>query len=296
MSVTELHPYTLGGSDAGAVCGVDEHRTPLDVYLRLTDPRFAVERNEAMEWGIALQDDIAEAVERRGYTVMPFSVGGVRDETRPWLHGHPDAITVLEDEYAVLECKTAGYWAHREWNGGVPLVYECQVQLYMHLLGWPRALVAVLVGGQRLELQTIARSERAIGLILARLDEFHLRLVAGVPPDPLPADKENLYALYANAEKGSVGRYTAEQMDLVYDLRLIREAEAKIKTQRAELERLLQLAHGDNETMRAPNDYDVSRWTPTTRTTFDTQRFKRDHPGLYAEYSTTTQLRRFQLL
>ena len=190
MTVTELHPYTLGGSDAAAICGVDQHRTPLDVYLAKTDPRFQVEPSEAMSWGTRLQPLIAEAVSERGYEAMPYPADGVKDADRPWLHGHPDGITVLADEYAVLECKTVGYWAHREWDGYVPLEYDTQCQVYMHLTGFPRALVAALVGGQRLELHEVARNDLAIALILAMMDEFHASLVAGVPPDPMPGDKD----------------------------------------------------------------------------------------------------------
>src|SRR5205807_3850057 len=115
-------------------------------------PRFAVEPNEAMEWGTKLEPLIAEAVTERGHEIVPFPADGARDKARPWLVGHPDGITVLSDEYAVLECKTVNVWAHREWNGGVPAQYDAQVQLYMHLTGFPRALLAALVGGQRLEL------------------------------------------------------------------------------------------------------------------------------------------------
>ena len=296
MTVAQLVPYTLGGSDAADICGVG-HGTPLDVYLRKTDPeRFAVQDNEAMEWGRELQDDIDAGVRRRGYDVTPFPADGARDKARPWLHGHPDGITVLQDEYAILECKTVGYWAHREWDGGVPLEYDCQCQVYMHLTGFPRALLAALVGGQRLELHTVERNERAIAMILRLMGEFHERLVKGIPPDPLAGDKDAMYAQYPSAEEGSVGRYTKAQMDTVYDLRLLKEARGKIDAQIEEKENVLKRAHGDRRLMVAPNDYEVSRWTPVTQSRFDKRRFERDHPALCSEYSTTTELRRFQLL
>src|SRR5205807_8435529 len=122
--------------------------------------------------------------------------------------GHPDGITVLSDEYAVLECKTVNVWAHREWNGGVPAQYDAQVQLYMHLTGFPRALLAALVGGQRLELHAVERNDRNIDTMLGLLERFYANLVAGVPPDPLPGDKDAMYAQYPSAEPDSVGRYT----------------------------------------------------------------------------------------
>src|SRR5207245_6482206 len=127
--------------------------------------------------------------------------------------------------------KTVGYWAHREWNGGVPVEYDAQVQLYMHLTGFPRALLAALVGGQRLELHEVERNDRAIGTMLRLMEAFYENLVAGVPPDPLPGDRDAMYAQYPSAEEGSVGRYTRAQMDVVYDLRLLKEARGKLDAQ-----------------------------------------------------------------
>ena len=51
----------LGGSDLGAIAGLNPYRTALDVYLDKTSDDIREETNAAMRWGNLLEDVVAKA-------------------------------------------------------------------------------------------------------------------------------------------------------------------------------------------------------------------------------------------
>ena len=55
----------LGGSDAGAVLGVNKYKTKLDVYLDKIGEAPPVEDNDAMYWGRVLEDLLADEYTKR---------------------------------------------------------------------------------------------------------------------------------------------------------------------------------------------------------------------------------------
>ena len=133
----------------------------------------------------------------RGY-LMPAPADGFRDSERPWMTGHPDGFCDLDGSLGVLEVKTAGEWQRSKWGEAIPLQYVAQTQHYLHLTGCDVALVAVLIGGQRFEVKTVRRDERAIGFMLDLEQTFWGYVERDQPPPPDGSDsaREALLALY----------------------------------------------------------------------------------------------------
>ena len=60
----------IGGSDLGAIAGLNPYRTALDVYLDKTSDDITEETSPAMRWGNFLEDVVAKAYsEDTGYDV-----------------------------------------------------------------------------------------------------------------------------------------------------------------------------------------------------------------------------------
>src|SRR5438067_8438740 len=107
-----------------------------------------------MRWGKLLEPVIFAELAERGYETYAArdlaamhnrmcEDGRVQHPDVPWLAGHPDGLVYDNDGPALLEVKTVGQWAKREWNGEPPLAYVAQIQHYLHLTGLDRALLAV---------------------------------------------------------------------------------------------------------------------------------------------------------
>jgi putative phage-type endonuclease len=311
VTVLPLRTRTIGGSDAAAAAGIDPHKSRVMLYLEKTGQ---VERpeTEAMRWGRLLQNLVLEELIERGYVaweIRPEAGQGpwpLADPERSWLTGQPDGMVLLDKgtlptldgDEALLEVKTVGQWAKREWNGSPPLAYVAQVQHYLHLTGLGRALLAVLVGGQRLELVTIGRDDRAIARLLELEEEFYGHLIRGeLPaPDGSPSARDALAALYPEATGGRKVRLDKAGWATLRELHARREQRDAIDTQIRELENRLKATMGDAEVAISPHDDEVIRWRNVEQHRVDVKALREAYPDIAAEFVKVTSTRRFQAL
>ena len=302
-SVTPIRPpVTIGGSSAAAACGIDPRRSRIGLWCELTG-RMERRETEAMRWGTLLEPLIVEQLVELGfvsaYTTTSYDDEPTTDARHPWLVGHPDGYVQLgeDNEWALLEVKTAGSWSAREWaDDAVPLPYVAQVQTYLHLTGLERALLACLVGGQKLELRTVTRDDRAIARMLALMEEFvgYVERDEPPPPDDSESARDALAALYPGV-KGERVRLLGEDWQTYRELVARREQEAAVKAQRVALENRLKARMGDATEAISPWDDVVLRWTPSTRTALDTAKVRAEFPEVYDACKQTTETRRFSV-
>jgi predicted phage-related endonuclease len=296
---------TLGGSTAAAACGIDPFLSPVMLWAQLTG-RAAHPETEAMHFGKRLERVVWEELEERGHELLPAPAGGFRDAERKWLVGHPDGFVnevpsgrPAAHEPKVLEIKTANQWAHRAgWSADVPVAYQAQAQIYMHLVDRERTLLACLVGGSRLELRAIERDDAAIGLLLDGMEAF-LRYVKRDRPPPADGSDSTraaLIQLYPQAEPAKLVRLDREHWQLCRELRARKEQADTIKGQVQELENQLKAFMGDAELAISPHDTDAIRWTNVRSARVDTTALREQRPEVAAEYEKVTTTRRFTLL
>jgi putative phage-type endonuclease len=299
MTVVQLPTrFTIGGSEAAAAAGIDPHRSRVALWLEKTG-RAERPETEAMRWGTLLEPVIMRELFERGWQVDPYEEQ-VEDAARPWLSGHPDGVCskVGDDAFTLLEIKTAGQWAKREWNGEPPPAYVAQVQHYLHLTGLDRALLAVLVGGQKLELTTIERNQRAIDLLLLLEEEFYgfLQRDELPPPDGSESTRDALNAYFAEATPGRAYRFDKAGMSLYRELIARREQEKAVKTQRVAIENRIKALMGDAEVALSPHDDELIRWPTVSSTRVDVTALRAEHPEIAEAFGKTTTTRRFEAL
>jgi predicted phage-related endonuclease len=233
---------------------------------------------------------------RERYDVT-YPGGEARDAERPWLIGHPDGFLNEYRTRVLLEVKTAGVHAHRGFEG-VPFHYQAQVQLYLHLTGLHRALVAILVGGQRLELHELGRDERAIRGLLDLSERFWRYVETNEPPPPDSSDstREAMATMFPEHKPGRTVRLMGAAWETYRELRRRRAQMDVLKRQVAELENKLKATMGDAERAIGPHDEDALTWRTTEAKRIDVTRLRRDRPEIAAEYETATPTRRFVVL
>lgn len=289
--------FTIGGSEAAAAAGIDPHRSRVGLWLEKTG-RVECEETEAMRWGTLLQPVIEAELHERGYHVADtehFRPRELTDRARPWLVGHPDGYVGIGDAFAVLEVKTVGQWAKREWNGQPPLAYMAQVQHYLHLTGLDRALLAVLVGGQRLELTEIERNDRWIATLIELEQEFLDRyLKPDLPPPVRHDDADNLARMFPEHEPGRKVRLAKDALDVLAELRARTAQRDAIDRQCETLRNQLKATMGDAETALDAHDDEVIHWRTFTSERVDVTRLRAERPDVAAEFVKATHSRRFQ--
>lgn len=283
--VLPLRPFTIGGSEAAAACGVDPYCSPVMLWARKTGRIPPAPESEAMLWGTLLEPLILGVVDHHGYLIHEAGSPDGEQETwsdpeRPWLIGHPDAFASLYNddgssvEY-VVDAKTTGAWNGHAWNDdGAPTAYVVQVQTYMHLTGLDHALLACLVGGQRLQLRTVERDQEAINLVLALLERFREYVLTDTPPPVDGADStaEALRAMYPG-ESGATVTLDREGLRWLAEYRARDRQYQAVKKHRDEAKQALQLAMGDAEIALTPAEEVAARWTTFQRNGQPARRF-----------------------
>lgn len=142
----------LGGSDVGAIMGVDQYKDGLDIYLDKVDPGPDFD-SPAMERGRYLEPVVSklyEVTSGRRLQVGKFR----RDQKNKFLIGSPDRIIkpTSRKPYprdvsspGVLEIKTANRFVLKKMKEqGLPKNYILQLQHYMGLSGTTWGAFAVL--------------------------------------------------------------------------------------------------------------------------------------------------------
>lgn len=119
----------IGGSDAGAICGLNPYVSSMSVYFDKIQEETEDYDNEAMRQGRDLEEYVAKRfTEATGFKVrrMPFiRVIYIRLCWQMW-------IVMLVGENIGLECKTASAYSSDKWAGDLtPSHYEVQCHYYM---------------------------------------------------------------------------------------------------------------------------------------------------------------------
>ena len=160
----------IGSSDAAAAVGLNPYKSQLALWLEKTGRDAAMPQIDANNdstpafWGTILEPIVATQYSKRtGLKVR--KVNAVLQHSDPdlrWMMPNLDREVVGSAEVQILECKTAGINGAKLWKDGVPEYVQLQVMHQLAVTGKQTADVAVLIGGQDLEIHRIERDEKMI--------------------------------------------------------------------------------------------------------------------------------------
>jgi putative phage-type endonuclease len=178
----------LGGSEIGAVAGLDPFKGAMDVWLEKTGQAPPSKDSEPASWGRRLEAAIAEEyAEREGVELVPSDT--LRHPRESWMVATPDRLVRDPGRrpFRGLECKNRGvaaakYFGDAESDEVPPAVYA-QCAWYMAVTDLPRWDVAVLFGGNTLRIYRLERDRKIeAGLIEKGRRFWHDHVLAGVAP------------------------------------------------------------------------------------------------------------------
>ncbi len=120
-----LRKTGIGGSDAGAVCGLNPYSSPMKVFYDKTAEEIEENDSEAMRIGRDLEDYAAKRFTEAAGLKTRRSNYMYRSIEHPFMIADVDRLVVGED--AGLECKTASAYNADKWkDGDIPLHYILQ--------------------------------------------------------------------------------------------------------------------------------------------------------------------------
>lgn len=288
----KLRKTGIGGSDAGAICGVNSYRSAGDVYLDKISDEISETDNEAMRQGRDLEDYCARRfIEETGLKVKRSNFI-YRSEEHPFMLANVDRVILGEN--AGVECKTCSAFSSDQWNNGaVPESYQIQCQHYMSVMGWAYMYIACVILGKGFIYQKLDRDDRLIEGLIAIEQDFwngHVQKHVMPRPDGSKAYDSILNHLYPEGKKES----TIPLLGFDFDLQRreeLSELIEKMEAERNEIDQKIKQFMQDNETAESSR-YKVN-WKTIEACRLDMKRFKAEEPALYEKYLRHIFSRRF---
>ena len=294
----------LGSSDAAAAVGLNPYKSQLELWLEKTGRDTSLPKLDPQDedspayWGNILEPIVATHYSKRsGHRVR--RVNAVLQHPDPklaWMLANIDREVIGAPEVQILECKTAGINGARLWKEGVPEYVQLQVMHQLAVTGKQAADVAVLLGGQHLEVHHIERDESMIARLIDLERLFWDYVVSDTPPpaDGTASADAALCCLYPedNGQTLDFSQHT-ELASTYLELKSVRQRIAQQETREAQLKQFLQQAMG--EATRAEFAEGYISWKKSKDSIgLDVEQMLKDKPYLQARYpKIKTGSRRF---
>ena len=287
---------SIGGSDAGAVLGLNPYASAYSLWCEKTEKIIPedISDKEAVRIGNDLEQYVAERwMEKTGKKVRRDKSMIYNDEY-PFAHADIDRAVV--GEKAGLECKTTSSWdiLSQCKEGEYPEQWYCQVVHYMMVTGAERWYLGVLVLGKGFFEFTIERNDKEIAALAAAEAEFWDKVKSGVSPgfDGSDATKEALKTIFAESAPGHTADLTAVSTHLSTYLQLkarMKELEEELNLQQAYITEFM----ADAEKGSFGN-ISVSFKTQS-RKNFDREAYEADHGTIADKYFKVSTSRPFKV-
>lgn len=189
----------IGGSDAGALLGLNKYKSPYTLWAEKTGLIKNNIDNEAMRIGRDLEDYVAKRfteetgkkVRRSGYSFQSVKY--------PFMLANVDRMIVGEN--AGLECKTANAMTRVKYeDGNIPDSYYAQCMHYMAVTGCDKWYIAILVLGKGFYWYEVNRNDEEIKTLITAEKDFWRLIQENIEPtiDGSDSTEETLRALYCN--------------------------------------------------------------------------------------------------
>ena len=273
----ELRKNYIGGSEAGAVLGLDEYNSPYTVWGEKTGRLPGFEGNITTRVGSFLEDLVATLFcEETGKQVRRKNRMLVNSKY-PWACADVDRMVVGED--ALLECKTTNSFPVMKSirTGSFPDRWYCQMMHYLAVTGKKKAYLAVLVASRDFYWFELERDESEIEALMNSEQDFWWCVETDTAPDVdgSEATAEALETIYADGygEGILMGRET-----LLFERSQLKAQQKETKKRIDEIENIIKADLGCAET-GVCSGFKVT-WKNQSRRSFQEAEFRKAHPEI----------------
>lgn len=284
----------LGGSDIGVVLGLNDFKTPYQLWLEKTGQIEIEDISDkvAIQVGNSLEQLVADIFTQET---------GIEVQKDNKTHFHKDYPFLLANidrkivgERALLECKTTSVFNKKSWEGDdIPASYFMQVQHYLNVLDYDFAYIAVIVGNHEFIYKKIERDQELIELYTKRVEKFwNENILKKIPPDIDGSIETNQYLsqLFYDQPESKID-LSADHIKLVKEIVSLKEAQKHINDNLKTKENMLKHYLGQQE---ATTGYGLGikvSYKAQSRTSIDTKKLKAERPDIFEQYSKTSKFK-----
>lgn len=285
----------IGSSDAAAAVGLNPYKSQLQLWMEKTgrdellpkvDPN---DESSPMYWGTLLEPIVAAHYTKRTSHRVRRINAVLQHPNKPWMLANIDREVIGAPDVQILECKTAGINGSRLWKEGVPEYIQLQVMHQLAVTGKQAADVAVLLGGQELQVHRIHRDDTMIEQLMVLEAQFWSWVEQDTEPpaDGTDSADQALSCLYPRDSGVTIDLSDDLEMSAVFsDLMAVRqvlenqarlEAQLKQRIQQRMADASLALFEQGTVTWKRSKDSD----------SVDMKQLGQDNPELVQRYASS---------
>jgi putative phage-type endonuclease len=242
----------IGGSDVGAIVGLDKYKSAFSVYLeKIGALSFDGEESESAYWGKTLEEAIAAEFSKRAGLEVRKRHELLQHDTYDFMIATLDREVICPERgIGILECKTASEYLKDEWVGeNIPDGYYLQVQHYLAVTDYSFAYIAALIGGNKFIYKEVLRDEEVIHYLYQLESDFwNNHVLPKIPPpiDGSDSSTQSLNELYMQSTNEAV-ELSAECMGWIEELEQIKEQIKELALRKQEFENNIKHFLGEKE-------------------------------------------------
>ena len=296
----------LGGSDIGALLGLNPYRSPLDLWQEKTGKALAKRESLPMRFGSFAESFVASEYERATQARLLNYPQSLTHPQYPHFQAHIDRFVFPKSECPLplepfsgntclashlLECKTANPFMQKDWgepgSDQVPLSYLCQCAWYLAIAQVQRIDVAVLFGNADFRIYEINRDLALEKILLDKAAQFWQDYVlADLPPPPHSiADCHTLFPSSVPKKTILANAKSLNDLDALYACTTQIE---ELENKEAEIKQSLMQYLGDAEALEYEGQTLVTWKTPKPTVRWDLKRLYAEQAQLAPLYQTLT--------
>lgn len=225
---------TIGSSEIGAVLGINQYKSPLQLWHEKLGLAPKFEGNRFTKFGKHVESLVGELVgEDLNAKVISHNKKTVHPEF-PFVTATPDFLLEMQGEegQGVLEVKTSLY----RWTDGPPPSYVAQLQWQMEVLGLEWGYLGAMCGGnaENLEIIRFERDREFAKVAIEKAKEFCELVKEQIEPVATASDDDRkILALLRSAEEEKEEKQFAEEKQIEVAKLFLKHAEVSKKMHQA---------------------------------------------------------------
>ena len=274
----KLRRLGLGGSEIGAIFGVDPYRDAFAVWAAKKSDQPPDPPNERMIAGHILEPAVLKLYAIKTGREVEYCDVTSQVPERPWQVYTPDAL--VRGERRGVDAKVVSWDQRRKWGDTVeeiPDHIQLQACWYMSAMDYEAWDIAAFMGDGFPHIYTVIRDIELERVVLARAEEFYCRYLVGdeVPAiGASPAAAIWLQQAFPHHKRPDLRPATEPEVAMLEQYAQLRVEQKEMAEERAELENLIKLAIREREglvwfggkfTWRKTKDRTITNWEAIAR-------------------------------
>ena len=293
----------FSASNTGTFFGCG-YKTPLELFQRFQGEaaeEISEESKKSMAFGSWFEDAVARYyAEQQSWKIKRCGETAYWSDDMPYFICHPDRLVIGQRIALEIKCVSpfAEGWGE-EGTEEIPDVYYLQVPSYYACKVPCDLVIVVCMKGNRIYSYPIMKDEEVVAEIRKRVAEAYDSFNKGiVPKSENYNDANKYYGRHHNDEAEGIG--ANDEIIRLYDILIsLHNQQDKLKNREEEIKKDLITSLGEAPAFLATENGKVKKiayWSQTSRTSFDFDSLKADHPEIDLDkYRTSTQTPTFRV-